>query len=143
MRYFVTLTFIDDVNKDAAKRTVREFIKRLNKQCFGRRYRENGEFELKQICVVEQNALRTTAHYHIVFSNPSEVSNRGQAKDFKSTISKTWKAFNISGKNHLDKNDEWFKEIPDSDGLAGYLTKTEKYVGMDFFDFENTNVPYH
>lgn len=142
LRYFVTLTFIDGVNELAAKPAIREFIKRLNRICFGRRFRKDSEFELKQICIVEENALQTTSHYHIVISSPSEISNRQQAKDFKSTISKTWKGFKVSGKNHLDKNDEWFIDIYDSDGMAEYLAKTENYVGMDFFDVENTNVSY-
>lgn len=142
LKYFVTLTFVDDVNKEVARRTVTEFLKRLNKQSFGRKYKKDSHFNLKHISVSEQNASQTTTHYHLLISDPSEVSNRVQAINFKSTIFKIWKSLKLTGKNHLDKNDTWFQEISDSDGIAGYLTKSEQYAGADFFDVQNTNVPY-
>ena len=122
LRYFVTLTFKDDINELKARKELDLFCLRFNRLIFGRRSKR----KIKIISILEFTA-DGNPHFHILFNQINNL-NDNQVKDY---ILECWgKSFYIETKHLLGQsNSGWFHVIEKNtqDEVLSYCLKKIKY----------------
>lgn len=114
--YFVTLTFAYDVSKAIAVSALKACMWHVNKQVYGRGVKHKVN-QLTVFPFIETSAI-DGLHFHLLVKQPHNQQNVNLRKIFR----QKWQAIDVHGFATF-KQDEWFKEIDNLDGIAKYVTK--------------------
>ena len=157
-RYFLTLTFAEDVDWEQAQKSAKTFHHEVSRAIAGKRATKKGRYIHPIAIVAEQQKCSRRWHLHILMGAlPAEYDRIIFVDDLKIECAKMWQRFRYlkkptekrlfldqrknsvedeSAKIAGEHSAKWFIELmtdEDVDKCFEYITKTYPKEGSDFF----------
>jgi len=111
-QWFVTLTFTDDIHPEAALKSMRVWLSKLNRELFGRRWNEKIPYDVYWIAAIEYQK-RGVIHFHLLINGVRDTR--------RLSYMDIWA--NMGNKNGWARVEPVKKNIAASTYVSKYVTK--------------------